>query len=61
MARSWNKRPHMHVKAARSIENTPISNLHIPTGRVLIEDIVRFLIEDLGIDAIRSDWENRIG
>ena len=29
---------------------------HVPSGRVLFEDVVRFLIEDLGVTAQREDW-----
>ena len=38
-----------------------VPKLHVPTGRVLLEDVVRFLIEDLGVrgrdgyDAILRD------
>lgn len=42
--------PHVHVREARG--------LHIPTGRVTFESVVRFLIEDLGVQEARQDWDS---
>jgi hypothetical protein len=41
--------PHLHVYEERK--------LHVPTGRVAIEQIVRLAI-DLGAPPIRDDWED---
>lgn len=47
--------PHLHVKPA----TTPIdlSAAHVPTGRVAIEAVVRFLLEEMGVAPQRADWD----
>jgi len=47
--------PHAHV---RSTANAPsvLGNAHIPTGRTLLEHVVRFLIEEVGVVPIRDNW-----
>jgi hypothetical protein len=47
--------PHLHAHGAR--ETLALHKLHLPTGRVSIEAVVRFLIEDLDVTPQRSDWE----
>ena len=56
--------PHVHVKAARVEPGDPahlarhVSDLHLPTGLVALEDIVRFAITELGVRWLRNDWED---
>jgi hypothetical protein len=33
-----------------------LHKLHLPTGRVSIEAVIRFLIEDLEVAPLRDDW-----
>jgi hypothetical protein len=47
--------PHVHAYGAR--EALTLHKLHLPTGRVSIEAVVRFLIEDLDIIPRRPDWD----
>lgn len=50
---------HVHVGArelTRS-ETRLTRQDHIPTGRVPVEALVRFLIADLAVKPLRSDWE----
>lgn len=47
--------PHCHVHLPHpSLGDLP--DLHLPTSRVSFEEIVRFLIEDLGVRA-SADWQ----
>jgi hypothetical protein len=46
--------PHVHAYGAR--DNLTLHKLHLPTGRVSIEAVVRFLIEDLDVVSRRDDW-----
>jgi hypothetical protein len=46
--------PHLHVHAAR--ETLTLHRLHLPTSRVSLEAVVRFLVEDLDVIARRADW-----
>ncbi len=46
--------PHVHAYGVR--DNLTLHKLHLPTGRVSIEAVVRFLIEDLDVIPRRDDW-----
>ena len=35
-----------------------LNELHVPTGYTLIEDVIRFCIDDLGVRARSPDWED---
>jgi hypothetical protein len=48
--------PHLHVKAHHDVWGKSFPKLHIPTSRVLIEDVIQFLIDDCGVLARRRDW-----
>ena len=62
--------PHLHVPAAGSIvlrqraasplenQKTFLGNLHLPTGRILLDDIVELLIREFRVDPLRGDWED---
>lgn len=53
------ERPHIHVSA--SLDGLgDIEDLHLPTGRVSFEEIVRFLIEEVEVEAIRDDWRETL-
>lgn len=53
--------PHLHLESvsASSRGTKPIGELHLPTGQVSLAAIVRFLIEELGVEPNRADW-NRV-
>lgn len=44
--------PHLHVPAGQIHHK-----MHIPTGRVSIEAVIRLLITEFGVPPIRHDWE----
>jgi hypothetical protein len=46
--------PHLHAYGDR--ETLTLHKLHLPTGRVSLEALVRFLIEDLSVVPRRDDW-----
>jgi hypothetical protein len=53
--------PHMHLGFGMRGHDLPVDNkAHIPTGRVPIADVVSFLISDLRVPPLFSDWENRL-
>lgn len=52
--------PHAHVRADVPDLGGSIRKLHLPTGRVAFENIVEFLIRDLGVEPAQGDWEQRI-
>jgi hypothetical protein len=48
---------HLHIPSdgAKSAVH-PLMNKHIPTAHIPLEDVVRFLIQELGVDPRRADW-----
>jgi hypothetical protein len=57
--------PHLHIGATVLDAENPVfgdsfSRLHIPTGRVTVEDVVRFLIEELKVIPLQSDWHDTL-
>jgi hypothetical protein len=46
--------PHIHAYSVHELEE--LHKLHPPTGRISIESVVRFLIEDLDVVPRRADW-----
>ena len=49
--------PHVHLSYGLGIQRTEFMGIHVPTGRVAAEDVLRMLIRDLSIKARRADWE----
>jgi hypothetical protein len=48
--------PHIHAYGAREI--LTLHKLHLPTGRISLEAVVRFLIVDLDVVPRRNDWSD---
>ena len=50
--------PHLHVGFALADKTLPFNNkAHIPGGRVALEDVVHFLLSDLKVAPLNSNWE----
>jgi hypothetical protein len=62
--------PHLHLSATTPVVlpqregsgvagmKTHLSRLHLPTGQLLIEDVVELLIRDFAVVPLRDDWEH---
>ncbi|MGH2532469.1 MAG: hypothetical protein ACRDJW_09195 [Thermomicrobiales bacterium] len=61
--------PHLHVKQTNPISLDPgsrsleprtvsVSDMHLPTNHVLLEDIVELLVREFDIRSRREDWAN---
>ncbi len=50
---------HVHVTAERP-DLGRLESLHLPTGRVSFESLVRFLITDLRVVPAREDWQDAL-
>jgi len=55
--------PHLHVGSPLLAAEPPIlpgqlHKLHLPTGRVSVESIVRFAIEELGVTPLIESWRD---
>lgn len=56
-------RPHLHIGNRLMSDTAPqalpnVYRLHVPTGSVSIEAVVRFALEDLGCSPSRNDWRS---
>jgi hypothetical protein len=54
--RAGDEAPGPHIHAYGDRETLTLHKLHLPTGRVSLEALVRFLIEDFGVIPRRGDW-----
>ena len=45
--------PHIHVATTAPVD---LSKAHIPSGEVTFQRVVRFAIEELGVEPLRQDW-----
>jgi len=50
------KEPHLHFYGASNIM-TLLAKVHLPTGRITLEQFLRFLIVELDVKPLRNDWE----
>lgn len=50
--------PHIHITADDPGLGVALDKLHVPTGRVSFEEVVRFLIRDLQVQPLRDDHED---
>lgn len=59
---SWHWHPeikpscHVHV-GPRQGRSRALYRLHLPSGRVSFEEVLRFLIEEMGVRPARKDWD----
>jgi len=49
--------PHLHLRRSDPAFEG-LGKLHIPTGRVFYEDVLRFLIQEHGVEPVRDDWDD---
>lgn len=47
--------PHMHVGPGTGAENA-FDKMHFPTGRIALEEVLRLLLVDFGVEHQRDDW-----
>jgi len=59
--------PHLHLSAslvarvsATATRELPLDRLHIPTGRITIDAVVRMLVAEFGVAPVVPDWERRL-
>jgi hypothetical protein len=53
--KSLHPRHHCHLPFDHRCLTT---KTHIPTGWVLLEEVIRFLIHELGVDSLSEDWDD---
>jgi hypothetical protein len=52
--------PHLHVRSEHRLLRLALKNLHIPTGRASLEEVVRLLVDELRVEPARTDWRSLI-
>lgn len=59
--------PHLHLSAslvarvsAIATRELPLDRVHIPTGRITIDAVVRMLVVEFGVAPLVPDWERRL-
>ena len=48
--------PHLHFRAGGQIGGTDLGQVHFPTGRVALEDVLRLAIQELRVSPQRTEW-----
>ncbi len=55
-ARSPSVEPHLHLESASGVTRARLLGAHLPTGHVTLAQLIRCLIEELGVEPRRADW-----
>lgn len=50
--------PHVHLGHAAAVGRAELEDAHIPTGRVALEQVLRFAIEAFKLRPRRTDWRD---
>lgn len=49
--------PHVHVRADVKVGQRLLPKLHLPTGVIRLQDLLRLAIVELDVEPLRDDWE----
>lgn len=50
------RHPHLHLERGAQIGRRELSEGHLPTGRVALEDVLTFVIEQFHAKPLKRDW-----
>ena len=50
------KFPHLHLGSATKVANKTINKLHLPTGRISFEQVLRLAVDDLQAKPLNEQW-----
>lgn len=50
--------PHLHVRANIQVGDRWLGKVHLPTAAIPLENIVALVINELGAEPLREDWES---
>jgi len=48
--------PHLHLGSGAGCRREDLAAAHCPTGRISVEEFLRFAIVDLHVEPLRPDW-----
>jgi len=52
------KFPHLHLGSSSKLGAKTLNKLHLPTGRIALEQVLRLAVEELGVQPIKTDWSD---
>jgi len=50
--------PHLHLRQGAEVGRAEVRNAHLPTGDVSLNAVLRVLIEEMGVQPRRPDWDS---
>ena len=50
--------PHLHLEQGAGVIREEVRDAHLPTGEVSLNAVLRVLIEEMGVNPRRTDWES---
>ena len=50
--------PHLHLEQGAQVGRTEVRDAHLPTGDVSLNAVLRVLIEEMGVQSRRPDWDS---
>lgn len=53
--------PHLHLGAGARVGREELQKVHLPTGRVELEDVLLMTIREFGVKPRRDDWREILG
>lgn len=54
------KYSHIHIGSGALAEGSSLMKAHIPSGRVSVEEVIRFGINELGVITLRDGWDEAL-
>jgi hypothetical protein len=52
------KFPHLHLGSSSRLAKKTINKLHLPTGRIALEQVLRLCVDELEAVPLNADWDN---
>ena len=50
--------PHLHLGQGAQVGRADVRDAHLPTGNVSLNAVLRVLIEEMGVQPRRPDWDS---
>lgn len=48
--------PHLHLGSSSKLGAKTLNKLHLPTGRIALEQVLRLAVDELGVEPLKEDW-----
>jgi hypothetical protein len=48
--------PHLHIGSGAGCQREDLAGAHCPTGKIPVEEFLRFIIVDFRVEPLRPDW-----